>query len=206
MNMCIFSTKFLCSLLGSSQIQVSLYESGSLYIFTHWSYSLFSAFLPLDITVMSHEHHVVSNHRSFDCLLNSLYRPTSEKHRSSHDWPFGRKIHWWLVNSTHKGPVTQKRLPCDDVSWMGGISCLPVMNPFKSWSRLRRPSQYKMSSYQYRIGILMLKMVSDTILSLTWESPHLASRSLYWDRALVCGAISTTVQVIQYGVQEPSLH
>ena len=29
-------------------------------------------------------HHVVSNHQSFDCLLNSLCTPTSQKHQSPH--------------------------------------------------------------------------------------------------------------------------
>ena len=30
-------------------------------------------------------------------------------------WPFVRGIHRWPVNSSHKGPVTRKKLPFDDV-------------------------------------------------------------------------------------------
>ena len=30
-------------------------------------------------------------------------------------WPFVRGIHQWPVNSSHKGPVTRKKLPFDDV-------------------------------------------------------------------------------------------
>ena len=37
------------------------------------------------------------------------------KHQSSASLAFLRGIHWWLVNSPHKGPVTQKMFPFDDV-------------------------------------------------------------------------------------------
>ena len=70
---------------------------------------------PLVITMTSYERHVVLNHRSFDCLFDSVGGPTSKKHQSPRYWPFERGIHWWWVNSPHKGPVTQKKLPCDDV-------------------------------------------------------------------------------------------
>ena len=67
------------------------------------------------ITMTSHERHVVSIHRSFDCLFNSLYVPTSKKHQSPHYWPSVRGIHRWPVNSPHKGPATRKMLSFDDV-------------------------------------------------------------------------------------------
>ena len=60
------------------------------------------------ITMKSHERREVWNHRSFDCLFNSLRGPTPTKHPRY--WPFV-----WPVNSPHKGPVTQKKLPFDDV-------------------------------------------------------------------------------------------
>ena len=37
------------------------------------------------------------------------------KHRSSASLAFLREINRWLVNSSHKGPVTRKRFPFDDV-------------------------------------------------------------------------------------------
>ena len=37
------------------------------------------------------------------------------KHQSSASPTFVRGIHWWPVNSPHKGPVTQKMFPFDDV-------------------------------------------------------------------------------------------
>ena len=62
---------------------------------------------------------VVSNHRSFDCLHNSLCEPTSTKHQSPRYWPFVGGIHRLPVNSTHKRPVTRKKLPFDDVIMEG---------------------------------------------------------------------------------------
>ena len=66
-------------------------------------------------TMTSSERHVVSNHQSFDCLFNSLYGPISKKHQNLCYWPFVKGIHRRPVNSSHKGPVTQKRLPFDYV-------------------------------------------------------------------------------------------
>ena len=38
-----------------------------------------------------------------------------EKHQSSVSLAFVLGIHWWQVNSPHKGPVTRKMFPFDDV-------------------------------------------------------------------------------------------
>ena len=37
------------------------------------------------------------------------------KHQNSASLAFVRGIHWWPVNSPHKGPVTRKMFPFDDV-------------------------------------------------------------------------------------------
>ena len=59
----------------------------------------------------------VSNHRHLDCLLNRLFRKTvcSRKHQSSTSLAFVRGIHRWPVDSLHKGPVTRKFFPFDDI-------------------------------------------------------------------------------------------
>ena len=38
------------------------------------------------------------------------------KRQSSAPLSFVRRIHWWPMNSSHKGPVTRKMFPFDDVS------------------------------------------------------------------------------------------
>ena len=61
----------------------------------------------VDITVTSHGHHGVSNHRSL-CLVNSFCQATS-KEIPKHYWLFVKGIRQWSVNTPHKGSVTRKR-------------------------------------------------------------------------------------------------
>ena len=49
------------------------------------------------------------------CLPNRLFRTHERNHQSSASLAFVRGIHRSLVNSPHKGPVTRKMLPFDDV-------------------------------------------------------------------------------------------
>ena len=63
-----------------------------------------------------------------DCLFNSLFRLTSSKYENQYYWPFVSGIHWWLVVSSHKGPVAQKEVPFHDVimsfeSCNSGVQC-----------------------------------------------------------------------------------
>ena len=49
--------------------------------------------------------------------------PDQRKHQSSASLASVRGIHWWLVNSPHKGPVTRKMFSFDDViMWLYGYS------------------------------------------------------------------------------------
>ena len=57
----------------------------------------------------------VSNHQPHHCLLNRLSSTGQRKHQSSASLAFLPGIHRWPVNSPHKGPVTRKLLPFDDV-------------------------------------------------------------------------------------------
>ena len=59
----------------------------------------------------------VSNHRRHNCFVNSTICSGEDqrRHQSSASLAFARGIHRWPVNSPHKGPVTRKRFPFDDV-------------------------------------------------------------------------------------------
>ena len=57
----------------------------------------------------------VSNHQPHDCLFNRYSGADRRKHQSSASLAFVRGIHRGPVNSPHKGPVTQKMFPFDDV-------------------------------------------------------------------------------------------
>ena len=53
---------------------------------------------------------------SLTIVYSSLYSGADQrKHRSSASLAFAKGIHRWLVNSPHKGPVTWKMFPFDDV-------------------------------------------------------------------------------------------
>ena len=57
----------------------------------------------------------VSNHRRLDGLLNRFSGVDQRKHQSSVSLVVMKRIHRWPVDSPHKGPVTRKMFPFDDV-------------------------------------------------------------------------------------------
>ena len=57
----------------------------------------------------------ISNHQPHDCLLNSLFWCRSKEHQSTAPLAFVWGIHWWPVNSLHKGPATRNMFPFDDI-------------------------------------------------------------------------------------------
>ena len=65
------------------------------------------------MTMTSLERHVVSNHRSLDCLFNRLCGPTSKKHQNPRYWPVARGIHRSPMNiRNHDDVIKWKHFPC----------------------------------------------------------------------------------------------
>ena len=62
-----------------------------------------------------HDNDVIMGAMTQGCLLNYLSWLDQWKYQSSSSLAFVRGIHLWLVNSPHKGPVTRKMFPIDDV-------------------------------------------------------------------------------------------
>ena len=58
---------------------------------------------------------VASPITSFTIVYSTVYSGKGERDQSSASLAFVRGIHWWPVNSPHKGPVTRKMFPFDDV-------------------------------------------------------------------------------------------
>ena len=53
---------------------------------------------------------------SLTIVYSTVYKGADQrKHQSSASLAFVRRIHRWPVNSPHKGPVTRKMFPFDDV-------------------------------------------------------------------------------------------
>ena len=57
----------------------------------------------------------VSNHQRLGCLLKRMFRCRSKKTSKLRVTGLCEGIHRWPVNSPHKGPVTRKMFPLDDV-------------------------------------------------------------------------------------------
>ena len=58
---------------------------------------------------------VASPITSFTIVYSTVYSGKGERDQSSASLALVRGIHWWPVNSPHKGPVTRKMVPFDDV-------------------------------------------------------------------------------------------
>ena len=61
--------------------------------------------------VTSHEHKSVLFLWPLDCLLKTLFMLTTKKHQSFASLSLLRGMHWWPVDSHHKGPVRLKAFP-----------------------------------------------------------------------------------------------
>ena len=84
---------------------------------------------------------MVSRFTSLTVVYSIVYWDAYQrKHQSSALLAFVWGIHQWLVNSPHKGPVTRKMIPFDDVIM------LTVMMPIRlSKCRVIRPFQHTMA-------------------------------------------------------------
>ena len=84
----------------------------------------------------------VSNHQPHDCLLNCYSGTDERKHQRSASLAFVRGIQRWPVNSPHKGPITRKMFPLDDVIMMFAMTaffCL-LYGVMWEWSRPMWPA------------------------------------------------------------------
>ena len=58
---------------------------------------------------------VASPITSFTIVYSTVNSGKGERDQSSASLAFVRGIHWWPANSPHKGPVTRKMFPFDDI-------------------------------------------------------------------------------------------
>ena len=92
--------------------------------------------------------------------------------------------------------VIQQLMQCMQLLWQKQ-SYSKSEDGDKLWPEVHYPRTYcaiiinqgvvsiRMSSYQYRDSHVGVKTVSPTVSSLTWKTPYLERRFLYWDGALV---------------------
>ena len=69
---------------------------------------------------------------SLTIVYSTVYAGADQtKHQSSASLAFVRGNHRWPVNSPHKGPVTRKMFPFDDV-----IVYMLIVNKFQAWMKI----------------------------------------------------------------------
>ena len=81
------------------------------------------------------------------------------KHQSSASLAFARGIHRWPVNSPHKGPVTRKIFPFDDVIMFRGVARRRPRGPGLNLKMLEKKSQNPDPFYT-KFHIAMLNIVT----------------------------------------------
>ena len=106
------------------------------------------------------------------------------KHQSSASLAFVWRIHWWLVNSLHKGPVTQKMFPYDDVIMIFITGCTGT---YQNDNFLCRQWWNKFHKYNYISISLCVHLFSiargctDCPLSFAWmRLIQWSSGSVWW--------------------------
>ena len=108
-------------------------------------------------------------------IVYSYSGADQRKYQKPSPLAFVRGIHRWPVNSPHKGPVTQKMFPFDDV-----IMHVPVDNPPDSWLRCRQgresthgngvPSGSLQNGLSISILTVYFVAIKCTIGSTCWQS------------------------------------
>ena len=103
----------MCDIPRASEVTLKAMGKLSWYLTTTkhnkvWTICIFLG-MYCTITLMSHEHHDVTNYWQIDCLFNSLFSLTLKKNiKALHYWPFVSGIHRSWVASSHKGSVMGK--------------------------------------------------------------------------------------------------
>ena len=111
---------------------------------------------------------------SLTSVYSSVYSGAGQrKHQSSASLAFVRGIHWWPVNSPHKGPVTWKMFRFDDIMSQYGITNQQWLNQImlKLWSTVKLKIVFTIESYlqfnNYE-GIPWCYWSQD-LMSLSWD-------------------------------------
>ena len=113
----------------------------------------------------------VSNHRCLYWLLSRLFKCGSKKTPKLRVSCLCGGIHRWLVNSPHKGPVTRKMFPFDDVI-MSGTSTwytyLPCINIWRYWHIEVETKCPTLSRRQYHYNDVIMSPMASQITGVCW--------------------------------------
>ena len=102
----------LCGICYLAKLWRMIYVGNNFVVPHLWCYTVVS--FPLHWR--HNDHDGVSNHQPHGCLLNRLFGRTSKKISKLRVTVLGAGNSPGPVNSPHKGPVTRKMFPFDDVT------------------------------------------------------------------------------------------
>ena len=93
----------------------------------HWLWEVRYSWHHMTLQWRYNERDGVSNHRRLDRLLDRLFkRRSNNKIKGLRHWSVWGGIRRWPVDSPHKGPVTRKMFPFDDVIMDVQYTCIYV--------------------------------------------------------------------------------
>ena len=128
---------------------------------------------------------MASQINSLTIVYSSVYSGANQrKHQSSASLAFVRVIHRWPVNSLHKGPVTRKMFPFDDLvmvrwphhvkvrrSWVGLIL---YGNGKLSTSNLKSISMFTIAIF-YPKPFILRDLHFPVLSTTSWRGVHLGN-------------------------------
>ena len=123
------------------------------------------------------DHDSVSNHQPQDCLLNRLFRRRSKKTSKLCVTGLCVGNSPGPVNSPHKGPVTRKMFPFDDV----------IMASFLDINPLVQKTEY-LGTIRWILWLLMPWLLASPIYQQPWYWLYVRyiSLSYYWQIFYIC--------------------
>ena len=150
---------------------------------------------------------------SLTSVYSTIYSGADKKkHQSSASLVFVRGIHRWPVNSPHKGPVTRKMFPFDDV--IMGLVKVMINGPWldlnkdaiKTCNRMGELSnvatEYSLNIIQNIISIWndIAKIHFEKIMTpvSTWSKRNSLLGSPHLTLFLLCWTVNTSGAIMQY--------
>ena len=129
------------------------------------------------------EHDGVSNHQP-----KVYFKVQIKENKSSASLAFDRGLHWWLMNSPHKGPVMQKMIPFDDVIM------IHIFKYTENWSWAKFTGK-----------LINFKSISLPDFPRSGNEIFLAFVYLKRFLKMACHRLATSSQSIRYQVRKPVL-
>ena len=136
---------------------------------------------------------------SLATVYSTIYLGANQrKHLSSASLAFVQGIHWWLVNSSHKGSVTRKMFPFDDVIILP--ASLRSVKPLIQCSKLLPVRQPEAGNFGGGLGTFL----NFSIILCLWFEIQGSRTDNFFDRVLnTAFSYKTTKETSNFHIRTP---